>query len=257
VKTNRWKAVDGREAGQSSDSFNTPVTKESILLSKQQDLPKVRISRDLGRMQWIVECNDTSMKKVFERCIGKRRQHGQGAGKLLTHLSPAKQPAVGLGGDASPGKEKWNASASSPGGVSATSSHPPTSPRNQLGDKKSVPDIPQSLIFNKDSKRVSGHMQVHYVPPRVSYDGTQQPDQCKTSITSTASVSAQGNHIDHQENSAKCHRGPLTFRAALQKYSCSPNTKEGGASGTRAIPNYHQQRPLFAKNAARPGITPM
>lgn len=198
---------------------NAPVTKESILHSKQQDLPKVRIARDLGRMQWIVECNDISMKKVFERRIGKRLQHGQGAGKLLTHLSSAKQPAVGLGGYASPGKEKGNASASSPGGVSATSSHPPTSPRKQLEDKKSVPDIPQSLIFNKNSKRVSGHMQVHYVPPRVSYDGTQQSGQRKTSTTSTASVSAQGNHIDHQENSAKCHRGPLTFRAALQKYS--------------------------------------
>jgi hypothetical protein len=271
VKTDRLDGVGGAETEQLGGTFandassplkkksllfsNAPITKESILLSTQQELPQVRIARDLGRMQWIVECNDVRMKKVFERRIAKRIRNSHGAEKLLAHLSPAKQQALGLGDDADSGQENGNGS--SPGRASATSSQPHLSPLKHLGEKFTAPFVPQSLIFNKNSKHVSGQMQVHYALPRVSYDEKQQLRQRKTG-TLTMSSSAEGHHIQHQEHGAKSHRGPLTFRAALQEQAFSRNAKKGGASwgtGAEQGGDHQHHRHSSAKKSARPAST--
>lgn len=271
VKTDRLGGVGGAETEQLRGTFandassplkkksllfsNAPITKESILLSTQQELPQVRIARDLGRMQWIVECNDVRMKKVFERRIAKRIRNSHGAEKLLAHLSPAKQQALGLGDDADAGQENGNGS--SPGRASAISSQPHLSPLKHLGEKFTAPFVPQSLIFNKNSKHVSGQMQVHYALPRVSYDEKQQLRQRKTG-TLTLSSSAEGHHFHHQEHGAKSHRGPLTFRAALQEQAFSPKAKKRGASwgtGAEQGGDHQHHRHSSAKKSARPAST--
>jgi hypothetical protein len=219
---------------------NAPITKESILLSTQQELPQTRIARDLGRMQWLVECNDPSMKKVFERRIAKRLRHGQGAEKLLAHLSPAKQQALGLdvsspsapiGGD---GKAMDSSSAAM---MMASSSSSSTSPLKNVGRKFTAAFTPQALISNKNTKHVSGQMHVQYPLPRVAYDDKKPLPTMMSSLSPT-----NRNHSNNNNNNNQ-HRGPATFRAVLHDAAAataaasttSTTTATGGAGSGKSV----------------------
>eukprot|EP01033_Poteriospumella_lacustris_P004497 gene4497-3214_t len=245
-------AFDGREMGD-GDAVNTsplkkksllasnaPITKESILLSTQQELPQTRIARDLGRMQWLVECNDPSMKKVFERRIAKRLRHGQGAEKLLAHLSPAKQQALGLDGSspsAPIGGDGKAMDSSSAAMMMASSSSSSTSPLKNVGRKFTAAFTPQALISNKNTKHVSGQMHVQYPLPRVAYDDKKPLPTMMSSLSPT-----NRNHSNNNNNNNQ-HRGPATFRAVLHDAAAataaasttSTTTVTGGAGSGKSV----------------------
>lgn len=199
-------------------SSTAPLTKESILLSTQQELPKVRIARDLGRMQWLVECNDAKMKKVFQRRVVRRLQRGQGEALL---------PSLHTTSSTSASSQDNNATSMS----SPSSSTSPLKATNVF----TANFVPQSLISNVNTKHVAGRLAVHYPLPRLSYEAKTSLSMSRTNpirdLDNTSSTTISNKHktrrqLREEEEERAQRRGPLTFRAVLAQQRVQRHQQE-------------------------------
>jgi hypothetical protein len=193
------------ELGNVSASFSlltlsTAVDEKSVQRNIGKPLPRLRIARDLSRMQWLVECSDASAKKVF--AVSKRQ--------MAQALSPMRNNG-------------------SNGVVGSTAF-----PSSQLigGDNLNQSSVftanfsPQSMISNSNSLHVSSRLNVVYPMPREGLQDGKNKLWLKRRKTFSAGrlamLPTSGQHdrdTDNDEHNASNERisSPKTFRQVLSR----------------------------------------
>eukprot|EP00599_Poterioochromonas_sp_BG-1_P017620 CAMPEP_0173166578 /NCGR_PEP_ID=MMETSP1105-20130129/22101_1 /TAXON_ID=2985 /ORGANISM="Ochromonas sp., Strain BG-1" /LENGTH=1505 /DNA_ID=CAMNT_0014087855 /DNA_START=25 /DNA_END=4542 /DNA_ORIENTATION=+ len=66
-------------------------TSKTIQINLEKELPKLRITRDFSKMQWIIECNDKSVKRLFQQRLHTKWPIN-GATSTMNSASPMKRP---------------------------------------------------------------------------------------------------------------------------------------------------------------------
>lgn len=89
---NKQQQIPQAEVLNKLKAFETlQKTSKTIQINLEKELPKLRITRDFSKMQWIIECNDKSVKRLFQQRLHKKWPIN-GATSTMNSASPMKRP---------------------------------------------------------------------------------------------------------------------------------------------------------------------